>query len=217
LLTLLQKEFTLDLRRKSIILGIALYLLSTAFICYLTFALKGNQMSPLTWSALNWIIVMFSGVNSVAKSFIGEKKGIDIYMYSVADPHEVILSKIIYNALLCGLMSVICFALFSVFFSNPVQDMFIFAAVLVLAAIGFAGAFTMLSGIASRSGNSNVVMAVLSFPVTISILLLVIKLTKNCIDGLDPSVSTNDLLTLGAIDALLVAMSYILFPFVWRS
>jgi len=217
LLTLLQKEFTLDLRRKSIILGIALYLLSTAFICYLTFALKGNQMSPLTWSALYWIIVMFSGVNSVAKSFIGEKKGIDIYMYSVADPHDVILSKIIYNSLLCGAMSLACFVLFSIFFKNPVQDMTIFALVLVLACIGFSGAFTMLSGIASRSANSNVVMAVLSFPVVISILLLVVKLTKNCIDGLDPSISTNDLLTLGAIDALLISMSYILFPFVWRS
>jgi heme exporter protein B len=216
-LTLLQKEFTLDLRRKSIILGIALYLLSTTFICYLTFALKGNQMSPLTWSALYWIIVMFSGVNSVAKSFIGEKKGIDIYLYSVADPHDIILSKIIYNSLLCGVMSFVCFVLFSIFFENPVQDMTIFSVVLVLACIGFSGAFTMLSGIASRSSNSNVVMAVLSFPVIISILLLVVKVTKNCIDGLDPSISTNDLLTLGAIDALLVAMSYILFPFVWRS
>ncbi len=174
-------------------------------------------MSPLTWSALYWIIVMFSGVNSVAKSFIGEKKGIDIYMYSIADPHEIILSKIIYNALLCGVMSVICFGLFALFFGNPILDMTVFSAVLALACIGFSGAFTMLSGIASRSGNSNVVMAVLSFPVIISILLLVIKLTKNCIDGLDPSISTTDLLTLGAVDALLVAMSYILFPFVWRS
>lgn len=174
-------------------------------------------MSPLTWSALYWIIVMFSGVNSVAKSFIGEKKGIDIYLYSVADPHQVILSKIIYNALLCLLMSLTCFVLFTVFFGNPVLDMSIFFGVILLASIGFAGAFTMLSGIASRAGNSNVVMAVLSFPVIISILLLVIKLTKNCIDGLDPSISTNDLLSLGAIDALLIAMSYILFPFVWRS
>lgn len=174
-------------------------------------------MSPLTWSALYWIIVMFSGVNSVAKSFIGEKKGIDIYLYSVADPHQIILSKIIYNALLCLLMSLTCFVLFTVFFGNPVLDMSIFFGVILLASIGFAGAFTMLSGIASRAGNSNVVMAVLSFPVIISILLLVIKLTKNCIDGLDPSISTNDLLSLGAIDALLIAMSYILFPFVWRS
>jgi heme exporter protein B len=217
LLALLQKEFILDLRRKSIVIGIALYLLSTTFICYLTFSLKGNAMSPLTWSALYWIIVMFSGVNSVAKSFIGEKKGVDIYIYSIADPHNIILSKIIYNALLCGLMSIVCFALFVLFFGNPIADIGVFAINVVLASIGLSGAFTMLSGIASRAGNSNVVMAVLSFPVVISILLLVIKITKNCIDGLDPSVSTNDLLSLGAIDALLIAMSYILFPFVWRS
>ncbi|MEI9919598.1 MAG: heme exporter protein CcmB [Bacteroidota bacterium] len=217
MLTLLQKEFTLDLRRKSIVLGIVLYLLSTTFICYLTFSLRGNSMSPLAWSALYWIIVMFSGVNSVAKSFIGEKKGVDIYLYSVADPHDIILSKIIYNALLCGVMSLVCFGLFAIFFGNPVVDMTTFSLVLLLAPIAFSGAFTMLSGIASRSGNSNVVMAVLSFPVIISTLLLVVKITKNCIDGLDPSISTNDLLSLAAVDALLVALSYILFPFVWRS
>lgn len=198
-------------------MGIGLYLLSTTFICYLTFSLKGNVMSPLTWSALFWIIVMFSAVNSVAKSFIGEKKGVDIYLYSLVDPHDIILSKIIYNALLCAAVSLTCFGLFVLFFGNPVADMGIFSLVILLAAAGFSSAFTMLSGIASRSGNSNVVMAVLSFPVVISILLLVIKLTKNCIDGLDPSVSTNDLLTLAAVDALMVALSYILFPFVWRS
>ena len=217
MLTLLQKEFTLDLRRKSIVLGILLYLLSTTFICYLTFSLKSASMSPLTWSALYWIIVMFSGVNSVAKSFIGEKKGIDIYLYSVADPHDIILAKIIYNALLCGVMSLVSFGLFALFFGNPIADMTTFSIVLLLAPIAFSGAFTMLSGIASRSGNSNVVMAVLSFPVIISTLLLVVKITKNCIDGLDPSISNNDLLSLAAIDALLVALSYVLFPFVWRS
>ena len=214
---MLYKEFALDLRRKSIVVGIVLYLLSTTFICYLTFSLKGNLMSPLTWSSLYWIIVMFSGVNTVAKSFIGEKKGVDIYLYSIADPHDLILSKLLYNSLLCGLMSLVCFGLFVLFFGNPVADMNTFALAVLLGAIGFSGAFTILSGIASRSNNSNVVMAVLSFPVIISTLLLVIKITKNCIDGLDPSVSYNDLLSLAAVDALLVALSYILFPFVWRS
>lgn len=217
MLTLLKKEFTLDLRRKSIVLGIGLYLLSTTFICYLTFTLRGNEMSPLTWSAVYWIIVMFSGVNTVAKSFIGEKKGVDIYLFSIADPQDIILSKLVYNTMLCLLMSFACFGLFALFIGNPIDDILTFAYVVILASLGFSGAFTMLSGIASRSSNSNVVMAVLSFPVIISVLLLVIKLTKNCIDGLDPSISANDLLSLGAIDALLIALSYILFPFVWRS
>jgi len=40
-----------------------------------------------------------------------------------------------------------------------------------------------------QGNNSSILMAVLSFPVVISILLMAIKVTKNCIDGLDRSVS----------------------------
>ena len=68
---LLQKEFTLELRRKSVISGIALYLLSLIFICYLTFSLRNNAINEATWSALFWLTILFSVVNTVAKSFIG--------------------------------------------------------------------------------------------------------------------------------------------------
>lgn len=60
-------------------------------------------------------------------------------------------------------------------------------------------------------------MAVLSFPIIIGILLVGIKLTKNCIDGLDRSVSLDELLTLLAINMVVVAVSYLLFPYIWRS
>ncbi len=60
-------------------------------------------------------------------------------------------------------------------------------------------------------------MAVLSFPVVVSILLLAIRATKNCIDGLDPSVSYDELVTLFAINCLVGAVSYLLFPYIWRS
>ena len=53
--------------------------------------------------------------------------------------------------------------------------------------------------------------------VLISILLLAIKITKNCIDGLDRSASLDELLTLGAINLLITAVSYLLFPYIWRS
>lgn len=217
MLTLLKKEFVLELRRKSIIAGLLLYLVSITFVCYLTFSLKGNQISQLTWGALFWITVLFCAVNSIAKSFIGDKGSVNIYMYSIADPHDIILSKIIYNFILCALMAFASMGLFMLFFGNPIQDMLLFVLLLVLASYGFSSSLSLLSAIASKAGNSNVIMAVLSFPVIISILLIVVKVTRNCIDGLDPSVSNTDLLTLGAVDALVTAASYILFPFVWRS
>ena len=214
---LIQKEFTLELRRKSVISGLALYLFSMVFICYLTFSLRQNLITPLVWSALFWITILFTAVNTVAKSFIGERKGRDIYYYSVASPASIIISKIVYNFLLCSLMSFAGFLLFVLFLGNPVIDHFLFVIVIVLTSMGFATSLTLLSSIASRANNSSILMAVLSFPVVISIVLMAIKVTKNCIDGLDRSVSWDEILILLAINCLVAALSYLLFPYIWRS
>ncbi len=217
ILTLLKKEFTLELRRKSVISGLGLYLFSTAFICYLTFSLKQNQITPLVWSALFWITILFTVINTIAKSFIGEKKGQDIYYYSIANPEMIILSKIIYNFLLTLILSFAGFLLFIILLKNPLADTGQFAILLVLGSMGFAASLTLLSGIAAKANNSNILMAVLSFPIVISILLVAIKVTKNCIDGLDRSVSYNDMITLLAINCLIAATSYLLFPYIWRN
>ena len=214
---LIQKEFTLELRRKSVLSGLVLYLFCIVFIIYLTFSLRQNLITPLVWSALFWIALLFTVMNAVAKSFIGERKGRDIYYYSIASPASIILSKIGYNFLLCLFMSFTGLFLFILFLGNPVQDQFLFALVVVLASLGFATSLTLLSSIASKTTSSHILMAVLSFPVVISILLLAIKVTKNCLDGLDRSVSWGELVMLAAINCLVAAVSYLLFPYIWRS
>jgi heme exporter protein B len=214
---LLFKEFTLELRRKSVISGIALYMLSLIFICYLTFSLRHNSINEATWSALFWLTILFSVVNTVAKSFIGEKKGIAIYYYSVASPQLIIISKIIYNSILCFLLSVGGYLLFNVFINNPIADHGFFLLTLFLTSIGFSGALTLISGIASRANNSNILMAVLSFPIVISILLMAIRITKNVLDGIDRSASYDELLNLLAINAILTTLACLLFPYIWRS
>lgn len=217
IIELIRKEFILELRRKSVIAGLGLYLFSLIFICYLTFNLKQNSISPFTWSALFWLTILFSVVNSVAKSFIGEKKGVFIYLYTVASPQQIILSKIVYNSLLCLIITLAGYGLFSVFIFNPVQDQLIFFAVLFLTAVGFSTSLSLISGIAAKANNSNVLMAVLSFPVVISILLMAIRATKNSLDGIERAASTDELLNLVAINFIAGTLGYILFPYIWRS
>ena len=216
-LKLIRKEFILELRRKSVIAGISLYLFSLIFICYLTFTLKQNSISPATWSALFWLTILFSVVNSVAKSFIGEKKGTVIYFYSVASPQAIILSKIIYNTVLSLFLSLGGYLLFSIFIDNPIHDPLLFLTCLFLTSFGFSASLSLISGIASKANNSNILMAVLSFPVVIAILLMAIKITKNALDGIDRSASTDELLNLLAINCISTALAYLLFPYIWRS
>lgn len=215
--TLLLKELRLELRRQSVISGIGLYMVSLIFICYLTFSLRRDSINEATWSALYWLTVLFSVVNSVAKSFIGEKKGTAIYYYSVSSPGAIIISKIIYNTILCFVLSVTGFILFQIFIDNPIDDYAFFLLLLLLTSIGFSGALTLISGIAAKANNSNILMAVLSFPIIISILLMAIRVTKNVLDGIDRSASQDELLNLLAINAIVGTLAGLLFPYVWRS
>lgn len=217
ILQLIQKEFILELRRKAVIAGITLYLFSIIFICYLTFSLRQSSINEASWSALFWLTILFANVNGIAKSFIGEQKGLLIYYYSIASPQAVILSKIIYNVVLSLMLGLMGYLLFSIFLGNPVQDKILFASTLVLSSFGFSACLTLISAIASKTNNSNILMAVLSFPVIIALLLMSIKITKNALDGLALSDSQDELINLLAINCIMVALAYLLFPYIWRS
>jgi heme exporter protein B len=214
---LLSKDLRLELRRKSVIAGIGLYLFSLVFICYITFSLRQNTLNASTWAALFWLVVLFSVVNSAAKSFIGEKKGLSIYYYMLASPQTIILSKILYNSLLSITLCLAAYLLFVVFVGNPVLDSLLFVCTLVLSSIGFSSSLSLMSAIASKAANSNILIAVLSFPLLISILLMSIRITKNALDGLERAASYDELLNLFAINCITTALAYLLFPYIWRS
>lgn len=214
---LIQKEIILEWRQKYALNGILLYLGSTVFVCYLSFAVKGNQLHPTTWNALFWIILLFTSINAIAKSFIQERSSRNLYYYTLSSPAGIILSKTLYNCLLMTGLSLSGFLFYSVVLGNPVQDKTIFLINLLLGAIGFSITLTLISGIASKANNSSSLMAILSFPVIVPMLLLLIKISKNAIDGLDRSVSTDDLMILAAVNVMAGAISYLLFPYLWRS
>lgn len=221
ILSLINKELLSEWRQRFALNGMILYLTSTIFVCYMSFGLKSGAIDPITWNALFWVIILFTAVNSVAKSFIQESKGRALYYYSLASPEEIIISKTIYNAVLLitlSLVGCLVYSLVMVRADEGVQfDTLYFILSLILGSIGLASSLTMISGIAAKAENSTSLMAVMSFPVILPILLMVIKLSKNAMDGLDRSASTDEILVLVAINAIVLAVSYLLFPYLWRS
>jgi heme exporter protein B len=214
---LIQKEITLEWRQKYALNGILLYVVSAVFITYLSVGAKQGNIGVPTWNALYWIIIMFSAVNAVAKSFVQEHQGRQLYYYMIASPESIIISKMIYNTILTLILALLGYLVFSIILGNPVADQGLFILNLILGAIGFSACLTMVSGIASKASNNATLMAILSFPVIIPILLMTIRVSKNAIDGLDWSVSLDKIVTLLAINAIIAATGYILFPYLWRS
>ncbi|MCK6650170.1 MAG: heme exporter protein CcmB [Bacteroidia bacterium] len=210
---LILKEFKLELRNKYALGGILLYVVSTVFVSYLSFK---KIIVPATWNALFWIILLFASINGVAKSFIGETRGRLLYMYTLASPQAVIISKIIYNSILLLVISGLCLLVYSLFVGSLIQDIPLFLIVLTLGSFGFASLLTMVSAIASKSNNNFTLMAILSFPILMPLLIVLIKLSKNAIDGLE-NWDLNYLMILMFINVIIIALSYLLFRYLWRD
>jgi len=210
---LIRKEILLEWRFKYAINGILLYVVSTVFVCYQAF----KSVDPTTWNALFWIILLFASVNAINKSFVQESRNRQLYYYTIASAKAVILSKISYNMLIMLLLSAIAYLVYSIIFQNPLGDPALYFVVVVLGSTGFAAVFTMVAGISAKAGNNSTLMAILSFPIVIPLLLVLIKASKNAMDGLDRSVSLDELFVLLAINIITVAVSLVLFPYLWRD
>ncbi len=211
--TLVYKDMILEWRSKHAINGILLYVVSTVFVCYQAF----KTVDPITWNALFWIIMLFASVSAINKSFVQESQNRQLYYYSLVSAQAIILAKIIYNMILMIGLALIAYITYSVIFRNPLGDPALYFLAVILGSISFATIFTMVSGISSKAGNNSTLMAVLSFPVVIPLLIVLIKLSKNAMDGLDRASSWNEILVLLAINVITITVSLLLFPYLWRD
>lgn len=212
-LTLIKKDLTQEWRQRYAINGIVLHTVSSAMVVFLSVKVLGAS----TWNAVYWIVLLFASVSAVAKSFVSENNGRQLYYYGIVSAQQLIISKLIYNAILTSLLALLCLVTYSLFLGFPVQNPFYFLLIVILGSTGFSSTFTVLSSIASKSGNGNLLMPVLSFPVIIPLLLVAIKASKKAVDGIDVSFITKDLLVLLALNSLITALAYILFPFLWKD
>jgi len=218
---LLKKEILLEWRSKYAFNGVLLYVVATVFVCYISFSLtpgfSGSEGYRVVWNVLFWIIILFASVNAIAKSFIQENKGRLLYYYSIASPQAIILSKIIYNILLMTLLSLLALLVYLLFFPNTIGDPFFYFLSVLLGSISFSTIFTMISAIASKAGNNGTLMAILSFPVIIPVILLLIRISKSAMDGLARYLNYGNIGVLCAINVIVIATSLILFPYLWRD
>lgn len=210
---LVYKDILIEWRSKYALNSVILYIVSTVFVCYQTF----NSVDTLVWNALFWIILLFASINAMSRSFSSESSNRFLFYYTLASAKAVILAKIIYNTGLMILLTGIAFVTYLLVFKNPVQDFTLYAFAVLLGSISFATVFTMVSSISAKAGNNSTLMAILSFPVIIPLLIVLIKLSSNAIEGLERAISYREIGLLLFINIITVTISLLLFPYLWRD
>lgn len=212
--TLIRKEMLLEWRQQHTLYGVLLYIASTVFVIYLTM----DEPDASTWNGLFWITQLFICINAVAKSFLAEAKGRMLYYYSITSPAIFLISKLIYNIILMMGFGAINLILYTAFLGDPTTDFLGYAGIALLGGIGLSLVFTMLAAIASKAMQQASLMAILGFPIIIPQLLLLIRLSKTAFSEVfRDGIPLQLVLLIFALDLLILLLSLILYPFLWKD
>lgn len=207
-------HFRQEWKQRHAFFGLVLYCAATIFIAYLAFR---NSIDAVTWNALFWIIMLFASVNALAKSFLSESRGKQLYYYTLVSAPVFYLSKLFYGIILMLLLSLISLVIYSALNGVPEWNFTGYLIAMITGITGLAITLTMISAITSRSGGQTSLMAILGFPVLIPMLVIIIRISAKAIDGFSVADFPKDFILLSALLVMATALSYILFPYIWRE
>ena len=210
--TLIKKDLLLEVRQQYSFYGILLYIIATIFVLYMTI----RDPEAKVWNGLFWVIQLFICINAVAKSFLQETRGRMLYFYSIVNPRNFILAKLVFNSVLMLLMSFLSILLFSLFLGNPVQKALPFIGLVLLGGWSLSLVFTFLSAIAAKAQQNAAIMAILGFPIIIPQLMLLMQLA-NTVFSDKTAIALSTLLLIIMLDVLVIMLAVILFPFLWKD
>ena len=212
-LLLLKKDITLEFRSLYAVGSILLYVVTTVFIAFKAF----GTLEPRTWNSLFWVLFLFAAMNATLRSFskISAEKG--YFNYSYLSPTEFIIGKIFFNFIFLVIIALLTFMVMTLFFHHPVDDLYMFASSVILACLGVS-VLCSFSSAASTQGSSNAtVMSVLSLPLSIPILLICLKISLQSMQLVNDSTIGGDYTILGGIIILMLSVTLLLFPYLWKS
>ncbi len=203
----------MDFRNKYPFLSIPLYLAAIIYISYLSFQ---GLINNSNWNALFWMILLFTMVTAIGRSFLQEQDR-SMYYYFVLKPQVLITAKLGYQLIYSLVLCLIAFVLMQVYFPREITNLELFMLNLLLATIGLSSTFTMVSSIASGATNQGNLMAVMGFPAAIPILVLAVTNSRKILMGASLSEIKGNVTTLVSVDVVIIALVFLLFPYSWKK
>ncbi len=190
-----------------------LYIGSTVYITYLGFQ---HNLEPVTWNALFWILIVFIAMFAASGSFAG-RDGEMLYIYTLISPRNFILGRLLYNGLFMLGVSTVALVSYSFFVGFPVDNAIFFILALFLSVWGISSLLTVSFAISSKGGGGFALMAIISFPLLVPLLITAQHISQQCMQAGDVSGFAGNIASLIALDVIIAALCYLLFPYLWRD
>lgn len=210
---LLELELRREWRLKTGILGILLHIISAIYICYISF----SSIPEVTKNPLFWLIILFTTINGISKGFMEEKRGFKVYLNQMVSSESIMVSKLLYNAILMVFLSGITMLFYFFFIGLEPMNYFNYIITILLSVSGISVIFTMVSAIASNASKPGMLVPIMSLPLVLPVILIGIKASERAMTVQKSTEIFRDWTILLALTVLIAGMSVVLFKYLRKE
>ncbi|MGC4044461.1 MAG: heme exporter protein CcmB [Armatimonas sp.] len=217
------KECRTEWRTRVALSGVGLFLLGGLVLIGLAF--QGRKVDIDAASALLWVLLLFTAATGLGRGFVQEtERGTALALRLHARASAVWVGKFAFNATLLLALAAMAAPLLlgALAVDTSKANYAALACVLGLGSIGVAAVFTTTSAlVAQSSSRGGALLAALSFPVLVPALFTGVGGTKAAL-GVSLTVSAWEAASgyvtlLGSYGAIAIAISLLLFDYVWND
>jgi heme exporter protein B len=216
------KDALSEIRSKVALSGVLLFAATAlALVSFSTGTLVGvaDTTRASLKSALLWIVLFFSAMSGLARVFVKEE---DLRTAAAlrlsARPSVVYAGKLLFNVVLLAAVAAIVVPLFIVLMEPAIARGDLFAATVVMAVIGLAGASTIVAAIVAKASTRGSLFVVLAFPLLLPLLVSAVNGSRGAMIGAARvAESEAHLVVLACYTVAMITASVMLFPFVWEE
>ena len=210
-------EWTLEWRQGHQLASVGLFALSSV---YVAFQAASRGTAPEAWTAMLWLVYLFSGFTAVGRLFDRERSATRRYLQWTVNPLGLMLGKLLHAILTTTALSAIVLGSFVLFLGWPGEA--VQTSLVVLAAwlggLSMTTTLVFVTAVASQVHNGgSTLAAILGLPLLLPQLILATRMTTGALQGTPWSMLGEIPLFLAALSAGTSVMACILFPYIWRA
>ncbi len=211
------KDWHSELRTRYAISALIMFVLTT--ISIVLFSLGSEGAPPSALSGMLWVVIFFSGMSGLSRTFVmEEERGTALTLQLLASPSAVYFGKLLFNIVLVIGLNILAVALYFFFIEGfVIRTASIFLLTVGLGSVGLAAASTIIAAIIAKANTKGTLFPVLSFPLLLPLLLTVINATRLAAEGAFFDEASGEFQVLVSYIGAVVAVSYILFDYVWKD
>ena len=215
-MAVLVKDLKCELRTRHALSAVLLFAVTSTVAVSFTLGAWGSKSAIA--SALLWLVLYFSAMSGLSRSFVHEEETYTSNMLKLAAcPNTVYLGKLAFNLVMLILVEIVTVPLFITFTGCSIQHLGLFIALLLLGSLGICAGATMAAAMVARAAVKGALFAVVSFPLLVPVLAVAIHGTNIAMDPQAISSAASDIRMLCYYCGAVITASLILFRFIWEN